>query len=511
MKNIIEQYPDCSTNGAKLKGIILDLYSDTPKAIINTLVMMVNFGMVKEIQSGKDISDFEKSRWQKQLQDEGLAEKVIETSWNILFSEDLFCKNNNAKQESTPLSEFEIKDGVLIKYSGNASHVVIPDCVTKIGKLAFENKKLTGITIPDSVISIGDLAFCGCNKLENIYITDIAAWCKISGLNNITECDLYYPDRKLYLNNKLITKDLVIPNGVTFIGNNAFYLCDNLTSVSIPNSVTSIGEFAFYGCKDLRSVTIPDSVTSIGECAFCYCRDLRSVTIGSNVTFIAEEAFDSCYKLVEVINNSSLNITKGSKDNGGIAFYALNVKKGGSSDIVNQNGYLFYTVNSTNYLLGFIGNDIDLKLPVNYHGNNYEIYNEAFRNCIFLTSVMIPDRVTSIGVHAFSNCSGLASIKIPKSVTSIGECAFEGCLSLTSVTIPNSVTSIGESAFEGCLSLTSVTIPDSVTSIGSSAFMFCEELASVIIGKGVTNIGYGAFDGCTKLVNVVNNSSLTIK
>lgn len=355
LKNILEQYPDCVTNGAKLKGIILDLYSDTPKAIINTLVMMVNFGMVKEIQSGKDISDFEKSRWQKQLEDEGLAEKVIETSWNILFNEELFDKNNNAKQESTPLSEFEIKDEVLIKYTGDASHVVIPDCVTKIGKQAFENKKLISVTIPDSVISIGEGAFYYCEELENIYITDIAAWCKISGLDNIKGFGIFDADRKLYLNNKLLAKDLVIPNGVT-----------------------SIGEFAFNGCGDLRSVTIPDSVTSIGEYAFSYCEDLRSVTIGSGVTFIAEEAFAGCHKLVEVINNSSLNTTKGSKDNGGIAFHALNVKKGGSSDIVNQGGYLFYTYDSATYLLGYVGTETELTLPNNYNEQNYQIYKYAF-------------------------------------------------------------------------------------------------------------------------------------
>ena len=90
--------------------------------------------------------------------------------------------------------------------------------------------------------------------------------------------------------------------------------------------------------------------------------------------------------------------------------------------------------------------------------------------CSGLTSVTIPNSVTSIEDYAFYRCSSLTSVTIPNSVTSIGTCAFRGCSGLTSVTIPNSVTSIGSSAFKYCSGLTSVTIPNSVTSIGESAF-----------------------------------------
>ncbi len=103
---------------------------------------------------------------------------------------------------------------------------------------------------------------------------------------------------------------------------------------------------------------------------------------------------------------------------------------------------------------------------------------------------------------AFSGCSSLTSITIPDSVTSIDYYAFEGCRSLTSITIPDSVTSIGGWAFEGCRGLTSVTIPDSVTSIGGWAFSYCSSLTSITIPDGVTSIGYSAFYGCNDLKTV---------
>ena len=123
----------------------------------------------------------------------------------------------------------------------------------------------------------------------------------------------------------------------------------------------------------------------------------------------------------------------------------------------------------------------------------------AFSYCSSLTSVVIGDSVTYIGYGAFSSCSKLASVVIPDSVTSIGDYAFNQCSSLTSIVIPDSVTFIGNYAFSSCSSLTSVVIPDSVTSISHYAFYNCSSLTSVVIGDSVTSIGDSAFSGCSKL------------
>jgi hypothetical protein len=127
------------------------------------------------------------------------------------------------------------------------------------------------------------------------------------------------------------------------------------------------------------------------------------------------------------------------------------------------------------------------------------IGDNAFSGCDSLTSVTLPDSVTSIGRYAFIGCGNLTSITIPNSVTSIGDGTFYSCNRLNSITIPNSVTSIGDSAFSGCDSLTSVTIPNSVTSIGKYAFYSCEVLENVVFLGDYPTIIEDAFLYCGSL------------
>ena len=153
------------------------------------------------------------------------------------------------------------------------------------------------------------------------------------------------------------------------------------------------------------------------------------------------------------------------------------------------------------------------------------IDDHAFSDCIGLTSIFIPNSVTSIGGWAFSNCSGLISIVIPNSVFNIGDNAFKGCSGLTdpiivnnmfalfpksfkgAYSIPSNITKIIGGAFAGCSKLTSVTIPNSVKSIGESAFFGCNELTSISIPNSVTNIGNYAFLNCNHIKTISINSS----
>ena len=347
----------------------------------------------------------------------------------------------------------------------NCNHltsIAIGSSVASIGDFAFKLCKLTDITIPNNVTSIGDTAFACCESLTSVTIGN-----SVESIGNYAfgSCESL--------------SSVTIGNSVKSIGNSAFGSCESLSSITIPDSVTSIGDSAFNGCKSLSSITIPDSITSIGDSVFRSCSGLTSITIPNSVTSIGDRAFIGCDKLVEVINKSSLNISKGSYDYGQIAYYALNVKTDGESDIMDEDNYLFYTYDNINYLLGYSGADKELTLPTNYNGKPYEIYAFAFYECNRLVNVTIPDSVTSIGDYAFEYCSELAVVTIGNGVTSIGDLVFSDCSGLTSITIPNSVTSIGDSAFSFCSGLTSVTIGNGVTSIGNWAFNYCDKLKTV--------------------------------
>ena len=178
---------------------------------------------------------------------------------------------------------------------------------------------------------------------------------------------------------------------------------------------TSIGEMAFALCTSLTSIVIPNSVISIGEYAFASCGSLTSCTIGNGVTSIGNNAFNGC---------TSLPVE------GYVRYADICVV-----EVVDKTQTSYTIKNGTR----FIG-------------------NKAFNGCSSLTSIVIPDSVTSIGDYAFRYCSGMTSCTIGSGVTSIGDYAFENCSGFTSIVIPDSVTSIGSSAFAFCKSLTKVTV-----------------------------------------------------
>ncbi|MBE6321836.1 MAG: leucine-rich repeat domain-containing protein [Bacteroidales bacterium] len=226
---------------------------------------------------------------------------------------------------------------------------------------------------------------------------------------------------------KWAIEKIVIEEGVTWTSSEAFWGCYSLTSVVLPSTLVAIAPCTFESCTALESVSIPNSVSYIGSLAFARCTSLKNVNIPSSVTMIGGGAFVECTSL------ETLNVAK---ENDSFVF---------------ENGVL-YSKDKTAISQVLSGVSGAFEIP-----STVTNIDGAFYGCSNLTSVTIPNSVTSIGEDAFYDCSGLTSITIPNTVTNIGECAFWGCSGLTSVTIPASVTNIGEDAFEYCTSLESIT------------------------------------------------------
>lgn len=268
---------------------------------------------------------------------------------------------------------------------------------------------------------------------------------------------------------------VVIENGVTSIGNNAFEDCSALKKLDIPQSVTEIGSKAFRGCSALTSLALPETVNRIGNTAFQGCSNLETINIPSGVKLIEKDTFHGCEKLNDVTIPAGVTLIGNSAFKACKTFRNIEIPKG---------------VTKIDY---FAFEDCTQLETVGIPSTATNIRNFAFRNCPKLKSFVFPSGTTQIQPGVLSGCKNLESVTIPEEVTKIWGSAFYGC-SLNSVKLPSTLQTICKLAFYGCDQLSEITIPESVKLIEESAFESSTELKSVMLANGsVPTIEKNAF------------------
>ncbi|MBE6635635.1 MAG: leucine-rich repeat domain-containing protein [Ruminococcaceae bacterium] len=392
----------------------------------------------------------------------------------------------------------------------------IPASVGYIGEGAFYNcTSLTSLSIPQSVSHIGENILGGCASLASLTVPFI-------GENELhaTSYSIGYfftvidsQEINSYLPPSL--KSITVLKG-SMVPNNAFSDCTSLEEIILPPEATSIGDYAFDSCEQLKNIVIPKGVTAIGDHAFSGCMMLSSIVIPKNVVSIDRDAFLLCKRLIEVINLSDLKIIAGGDDYGGVAAYAKLVHTG-ESLIEIRDGYRFFDSGDENYLIGYVGDNVDLILPESYNGEDYRIHDYAFSGNLNIVSVTIPDAVTAIGECAFANSVYLQRVEI-NDLSSWCEIIFTDTYSnplyfakklylngelLTDLIIPSGTAYISDYAFYKCTSIESVSVPGSVAYIGEDAFGNCKGILNISIESGVQQIKMRAFKGIDKLKEII--------
>ncbi len=416
-------------------------------------------------------------------------------------------------------------------YTGPGGAVVIPStidgrAVIGLGSSAFAGcTNLTGVTVPNSVLYLEDRVFNGCTSLAGVTLGrgvasigfDVFGSCSSLTAITVDAGNAVYSSSDGVLFNKDQTTliehpegkagSYAIPAGVTNIQDYAFECCYGLTGITLPAGVVSIGKQAFWFCTNLPAVTIPDSVTSIGDNAFNWCAGLTNVTLGGGVARIGDFAFYECTGLAGVTIPASVTNIGEFAFSRCTALAAITVEAGNAA-YSSLSGVLF-NKDQTVLVQCPGGKTGSYSIPgtvTNIGGDPFAPWPGqglgGFSWCIHLTSVAVPDGVTSLGKNAFLYCTNLADIALPASVVSIGYEAFENCTRLASFAIPVNVSRIAYWAFAGCTGLRSVTIPSGVTNIEDQAFTGCSGLAGVEIPNSVAAIGMGAFSSCTSLTSV---------
>lgn len=334
-------------------------------------------------------------------------------------------------------SDFDVRSGVLVKYSGNDADVTVPDSVSEIGAGAFENNtSLRSVTLHDKVYAVWDRAFYGCSSLVTV-----------SGGNSVGRVGDMAFRFTPYLENST--------DKYLMLGNTLLWYNGTSDSVTIPLRCTAVASYAFAKCGYLKSFTANEGLISVGAGAFYGCGALAAVNLPSTVSEIGAYAFD------------------------------------GTPYLQNAGDF---AIAGDGVLIKYQGSDSDLTIPESVG----RIASRAFTSSK-VKSVMIPANVYAVDAYAFADCVGLESVSFSEGLVTIGDGAFRGCKSLKALKTPATLSYLGQAAFCGDVSLQSAAIRGGDLTLSYNAFKGCTGLKHALLSDGVSAVFDKAFDGCAAL------------
>lgn len=383
--------------------------------------------------------------------------------------------------------EFEIENGVLVKYNGLGGEVVIPDGVTSIAEYVFNsNGAITSVTMPEGLTAIGQYAFYNCYNLVTVKfpttLSDMGRAAFAFSYNittiNLEDTQLTYIPQGAFENCAAIER-IILPEGVTYVDNYAFSnssACEELVlnegleyigyqafgyngayELNIPSTVKTIKSYGFYRMGHVEELFIPKGIDFPYDhnSALCFAdmKALKKVFCEEGLKVLCSQMFSGDDLLEEIVFPSSLEY---------MSFHLF------SSCISLK------TIDLSN-----------TKITV--------IHDMSFAECTNLYTVILPDSIIEIEAYAFRNCTSLTEINLPESLQIIGSTVFYGCGSLRSINFGNTeIRTIATSAFFGS-ALTEIVLPDSIASIGGTAFGNTPLKRVTILSESVPAVSGGAF------------------
>lgn len=333
------------------------------------------------------------------------------------------------------MADFVIRDGVLIKYTGYADFVTIPEGITEIAEGAFEDCVfLKKVSVPKNLTKIAANAFRNCRGLVNqngmIIVNHILVACVPDLASNYY--GIVIPNGVTRLNDYCFKncnfKKVIIPTSVETIGKGAFSDCTNLLHVELPHGLIAIEDHTFARCTSLALVKIPDSVRVIGDGAFAYCEALTGVKLPKALVEVHDNAFKQCYNLSKLAYEGTNRIRFGNN------VFFLDDKLCNGNGFITYGDTLFYSARR--------------KREIKIHSSIKHIAGYAFNFNNNIEQIVIPDGVQTIGASAFCNCWNLSRVVLPKSLKCIGASAFVPGCAIRGITIPDEVEDIAADAFD---------------------------------------------------------------